>query len=313
MISIYKTNDKNGLVRSDKIVENCWINLVAPTPEEIALVVKVTGVDEQFIIKILDDEETPRIDTSGNATLIVVDTPCFEDRHPKNRYITMPLGIIICSNNYFITVSLTENEILKDFTTGKIKNFFTFKKTRFTIQILLKISTTYLKYLTIINDEIESKEKVLYKSTGNQELINLLNTEKSLVYFITALKANEIILEKLIKGNIIPLFEDDADLLDDAIIENKQGLEMAILYREILSSMSDTYATIISNNLNSLMKFLAGITIIFSVPTMIASFLGMNVSFGKFGQSDYAFIIVIILSLILSIIIALFLKKKDML
>lgn len=313
MIKIYKTNEKNIMTEIENIEENCWIDLINPTADEITDVIEATGIDSHLIIKILDDEEMPRIETSGNATLIVVDTPYFEDRRHKNKYSTHPFGIIISTNNYFVTISLKECEMLTDFITGKVKSFFTYKKTRFTIQLLLKISMAYQKYLKLINEDIEAKEKVLYKSTSNKELISLLNTEKSLVYFITALKANDIILEKLVKGNTIPLFEDDGDLLDDAIIENKQGMEMANIYREILSSMSDTYATIISNNLNQVMKFLAGITIIFSVPTMIASFLGMNVPLGHFGESDIAFMIIILLSLILSVAIALFLKKKDML
>lgn len=313
MMKIYKTNEQNILVETSNIEEHSWINLVNPTASEIANVTEVTGIDHELIIKILDDEEMPRIETSGNATLIVIDNPYFEDKRHKNKYSTHPFGIIISTNNYFVTISLKECDILNDFISGKVKSFFTYKKTRFTIQLLLRISMAYLKYLKLINEAIEEKEKVLYKSTSNKELISLLNTEKSLVYFLTALKANDIILDKLVKGNTIPLFEDDIDLLDDAIIENKQGIEMASIYREILSSMSDTYATIISNNLNVVMKFLAGITIIFSVPTMIASFLGMNVPLGHFGESNFSFIIIILLSLILAIIIALFLKKKDML
>ena len=153
----------------------------------------------------------------------------------------------------------------------------------------------------------------MYKSTNNKELIDLLNIEKTLVYFSTSLKANDAVLEKLSKGNVITLYEDDSDLMEDAIIENKQAIEMANIYREILTSMTDTYATIISNNLNDVMKFLAGITIVFSIPTMVASFIGMNVPLGNIGSSKLSFILIILISFILSFIIAIILKKKNML
>ena len=145
------------------------------------------------------------------------------------------------------------------------------------------------------------------------ELIELLNVEKTLVYFTTSLKANDVVLEKLSKGNILKLYADDESLMFDAIIENKQAIEMSNIYREILTSMTDTYATIISNNLNDIMKFLAGITIVFSVPTMVASFIGMNVPLGNIGASSYSFILIIAFSVILSLIIAFILKRKNML
>lgn len=137
--------------------------------------------------------------------------------------------------------------------------------------------------------------------------------KKTLVYFSTSLKANDVVLEKLAKGNVLTLYEDDMDLLEDAMIENKQAIEMASIYREILTSMTDTYATIISNNLNDVMKFLAGITIVFSIPTMVSSFIGMNVPLGDMGKSNISFILIIAFSFVLSIIIAIILKKKNML
>ena len=180
---------------------------------------------------------------------------------------------IITNNDYLITISIRKSDFLNDFGNGLVNDFFVYKKTR----------------------------------------INLLNIEKSLVYFITSLKGNDVVLEKLARGNILNMYEEDADLLEDAIIENKQGIEMANIYREILTSTTDTYATIISNNLNVIMKFLAGITIVFSIPTMIASFLGMNVPLGDVGTNDFSFIWLVILSILLSIIVAIILKKKNML
>ena len=203
--------------------------------------------------------------------------------------------------------------MLNDFKRNIVKDFRTAKKTRFLIQILLKSASSYLKALKEVNNDIEAKEKVLKKSTENKDLVELLETEKTLVYFITSLKANDAVLEKLSKGIVLPLYEGDLDLLEDAIIENKQAIEMAGIYRDILSSITDTYATIISNNLNIAMKFLAAATIVLSIPTMISSFLGMNVPLGAIGKVSNAFIIIILLAVIVSLIVALLLKRKNML
>lgn len=312
MINIY-TTDNNGVNEVNELKKECWINLTNPTIEEIKKVSKETRTDEDLIVKLMDTEELPRIEVGNNATLIVVDTPYVTDTRYKHKYNTEPLGIIINNDGYIITVSLKQQLILDDFKENKVKNFDASKKTKFLIQILLKVSSAYQKELMSINDYMNKKEKILYKSTNNKELIDLLNVEKTLVYFSTSLKANDVVLEKLSKGNVVTLYEDDNDLMEDAMIENKQAIEMSNIYREILTSMTDTYATIISNNLNDVMKFLAGITIVFSIPTMVASFIGMNVPLGDIGTSPVSFGLIIIFSFVLSIIIALILKKKNML
>ena len=313
MINIY-TNDTSGKLKElKKLEKDCWIDLINPSNEEIIDVSKKTNTDIDLLMKLTDDEELPRIEIGENATLIVVDTPYITDTKYKHKYNTDPLGIIINNNGYFIKISLKKQSLFNDFKNNKVKNFDIKKKTKFVIQILLKTSAIYQKELTSINDYINKKEKTLYKSTDNKELIDLLNIEKTLVYFSTSLKANDVVLEKLSKGNIITMYEEDNNLMEDAMIENKQAIEMANIYREILTSMTDTYATIISNNLNDVMKFLAGITIVFSIPTMVASFIGMNVPLGSIGTSNISFILIIIISFILSIIIAIILKKKNML
>ena len=312
MINIY-TTDNNGVNEVNELKKECWINLTNPTIEEIKKVSKETRTDEDLIVKLMDTEELPRIEVGNNATLIVVDTPYVTDTRYKHKYNTEPLGIIINNDGYIITVSLRQQLILDDFKENKVKNFDASKKTKFLIQILLRVAGIYQKELMSINDYMNKKEKILYKSTNNKELIDLLNVEKTLVYFSTSLKSNDVVLEKLSKGNVVALYEDDNDLMEDAMIENKQAIEMSNIYREILTSMTDTYATIISNNLNDVMKFLAGITIVFSIPTMVASFIGMNVPLGEMGTSNISFVLIIIFSFVLSIIIALILKKKNML
>ena len=260
-----------------------------------------------------DEEELPRVEQSGNATLIVIDTPYLEDGETSHIYNTYPLGIIITNNNYVITISPKKIPLLNDFIKNNVKNFNTAKKVRFLIQILLKTSNYYQRALKQVNRDIEKKEEVLQKSTENKDLLDLLEIEKTLVYFITSLKANDLVLEKLSKGTIFNLYEDDLDLLEDAIIENKQAIEMSSIYRDILSSITDTYATVVSNNLNNVMKFLAGATIVLSIPTMISSFMGMNVPLGSFATMGEAFLLLTFISVILSLIIAIILKKKNML
>lgn len=313
MMKIFNTNVKTGEFNQIKDVrKGCWIDLIKPNDEDIKLLTDSLGVDTSFISYILDDEEQPRIDVDpdNGIKMIFVDVPIKEKKHVIS---TIPLAILIIKEDYIVTISLEENEVLKDFKMSKVKEFFTYKKSRFTIQILYRTATLYLRYLRSINKEIERAENKMLKATNNQDLANLLSIEKSLVYITTSLKSNEIVLEKILKGNVIGFYEEDAELLEDAIVENKQCIEMANLYREILSSTTDSFATIISNNLNTMMKFLAGITIVFSIPTMVASFMGMNVYMGNFGEFKYAFIILVAISLILSLIVAWILKKKNML
>ena len=314
MIKIFKNEiDDEKVVKIDKIEDNCWINLVNPNVKEIKYVVDTLGIDEDLITKVLDEEELPRIEKTDNATLIVVDGPFMEDASIKNRYTTYPLGIIICNDLHVITVSLKEFSVLKEFESGKVKTFYTYKKSRFLIQLLLKMASYYLKVLNLVNADIRKREKVLYHSTSNKQLVELLDIEKTLVYFITSLKANDVVLDKLSKGNVVELYEEDVELLEDTIVENKQGIEMCTIYKEILSSITDTYATIVSNNLNVVMKFLAGITIVLSIPTMISSFLGMNVPLGVFATNQYSFSIICFLSFLLAIVVAWMLKNKNML
>lgn len=313
MLKIYKTSTiEKKTKKAKKMTADCWIDLIVPTTDEIDKVATRTGVDKELILKLLDTDELPRVEQEDNATLVVIDIPYLE-KTSEHRYKTYPLGIIITNNNYIITVSVKKTTLLNDFKRNVVKDFRTAKKTRFLIQILLKSASNYLKALKEVNNDIEAKEKVLKRTTENKDLVELLETEKTLVYFMTSLKANDVVLEKLAKGIVLPLYEGDLDLLEDAIIENKQAIEMTGIYRDILTSITDTYATIISNNLNIAMKFLAAATIVLSIPTMISSFLGMNVPLGKTFSGNNTFILVLIVSILISLLVAFLLKKKNML
>ena len=316
MLKIYNTNSKTGEIETiKKIKKGCWIDLVKPNEDDIRFLTDSLEVDTSVISYILDDEEQPRIDydEDNDIRMIIIDVPI---RERKNNFVsvsTIPLAILIIKDSYVVTVSLDESDPIKDIKKNKIKEFYSFKKTRFILQIFYYTATSYLKYLRNLNKQIENAEVKMLKATSNRDLANLLNIEKSLVYIMTSLKSNEIVLERVLKGNIVTLYEEDNELLEDAIIENKQCIEMANLYREILSSTTDSYATIISNNLNTIMKFLAGITIVISIPTMVASFMGMNVPLGPLVDNNYAFIILICLSVLLSLLVAYILKKRNML
>lgn len=309
MIEIFKTVDER-LITLDSFEEGAWINLVNPTEEEVAHVSSSLNLDSDYIKAALDEEESSRIETDEGCTLIIVDIPIAEGNGNSSKFITIPLGIIM-NEGYIITVCLKENQITKEFIEKKVKGFFTFKKTRFFLQILYRNSIKYLSYLKQIDKLSHIIESKLHKSTKNKELIQLLELEKSLVYFSTSLKANELILEKMLRTDIIKKYPDDAELLEDTIIENKQAIEMARIYSDILSGTMDAFASVISNNLNIVMKFLASVTIVMAIPTMIASYFGMNVQV-PMANNPFAFPIIITISVTLCTMAALFMARKKM-
>ncbi len=225
---------------------------------------------------------------------------------------TMPIGIIFVRDDYIITVSLKQNDIIQNLTKNKMKNIITYKKSRFLFQIMLINASYYLTYLKQINKETEIAESTLKTSMKNRELLKLLSLEKSLVYFTTSLKSNEVVMEKTLRGKILKLYDEDEDILEDAIIENKQAIEMSGIYRDILNGTMDAYASIISNNLNGVMKFLTSITIILAIPTLISSLWGMNVPV-PLQNHPYGFPILAVVCIVVTSLSILILRKKDLL
>lgn len=313
-MKIYRTVDEQGFFREQtKLEKGCWINLINPTAQEINTLCNSIGVREEFIRYPLDQEEKARIDVEDDQTLIVIDLPTVEKNDGEiEGFTTIPIGMIVVRDDYFITVCTAESPILKEFIDCRVKGFFTFKKTRFILQILYKTAVYYLNYLKFINRETDKAENRLQKSMRNQELIRLLELEKSLVYFTTSLKSNEIVMEKLMRSKFIKMYEEDEDILEDAIIENRQAIEMGTIYRDILSGTMDAYASVISNNLNIVMKFLASVTIVISIPTIVSSIWGMNVAGLPFANDAFGFIKVMGIAFLTSLIAWIWLKKKDM-
>ena len=317
MLKIYCTDIETNVFEEIKeFKKGSWINLTNPSEAEIKKVCENINIQEGFIRDALDFEEKARIDTEedDSTTLFVVDVPIIENdkEHDENDiYTTMPLGMIFVRDDYFITVSLRKNKVIESFEKMKIKNFVTYKKSRFLFQILYLNASLYLTYLKQINKETEIAEYILKNSMRNKELLKMLNLEKGLIYFMTSLKSNEVVMEKTLRGRIIKLYEDDEDILEDAITENRQAIEMAKIYSDILNGSMEAYGSIISNNLNGVMKTLTSITIVLAVPTMISSFWGMNVSL-PFEHSPFGFAIMIIIALLTTILVTWWLKKKDM-
>lgn len=312
MVKIFKTTE-SGVLQIENFESGCWVAMTNPTAEELHEVATRYDIDATDMRAPLDEEERSRIDVEDNYTLILVDIPTIEERNEKDWYGTIPLSIVLC-NDTIITVCLEDTPVLTAFMDGRVRNFYTHMKTRFIFQILYRNATLYLNYLRIIDRRSDSIEQKLHEATRNKELIELLELEKSLVFFTTSLKANEIVLEKLLKFSAIKKYPEDEDLIEDVIVENKQAIEMANIYSGILNGTMDTFASVISNNQNSVMKFLTTITIVLSIPTMIASFYGMNVkSFSMpFADSEWGFPIVIGISLIISLIIVFIFRKKDL-
>ncbi|MBC8570102.1 magnesium transporter CorA family protein [Zongyangia hominis] len=307
MLSFYKTVN-NRIQQIPQAEDGCWISAISPTEEEVAFLVGDLGVDQEFVRAALDEEETSRIEKEEEQTLVIVDYPT-QQTETENTilYSTMPMGIII-TEKMVITVCLRENPVISEMANGLVKNVQTHLKTRFLLTCLLRIAVRYLQYLKQIDKISHYVEQQLHKSMRNKELIQLLGLEKSLVYFSTSLKSNEMTLEKVMRGRIIKLYEEDEDLLEDVLIEIRQAIEMCNIYSSILSGTMDAFASIISNNLNIVMKVLTCITIVMAVPTIVSSFYGMNVPNIPFPNFWFPIAVSIVLMLIVTVILI----KKDM-
>lgn len=292
----------------------CWVSLVAPGEAEINRISNKYNLDIDALKAALDADERSRIETEDNYTMILVNIPTIEDETDKELYSTIPLAIIVV-DDAVITVCSEDTPILRQFANGKVRDFYSNMKSRFILQILYKTSSLFLAYLRNIDRKSDNVENELHKSQKNKELIELLKLEKSLVYFTTALRSNEAILEKMLRLEIIKKYPEDVDLLEDVIVENKQAIEMANIYSGILSGTMDAFASVISNNLNIVMKVLSVITIVLSIPTLIFSAYGMNMNPAgmPFSQSPWGFLIVIVLSVLVSVIAMLVFMKSKML
>ncbi|MDR7867986.1 MAG: magnesium transporter CorA family protein [Sporomusaceae bacterium] len=298
MLRIYKTNCETLRELSLAALEKgAWLNLTAPDADELAAVADLTGVPPDALRAALDEEERSRVEIEDNYILVITNVPTLRDSYS---YDTLPLGIVL-TKDHFITVCLESHQVLEEFAAEGPRTFSTYKKTRFLFQILYKSAILYLKYLKQINRRTDEIERDLRQSVKNQEIFQLLELQKGLTYFTASLRSNGIVLERLLRlrsnrelQHLIAMYEEDEDLLEDVIIENKQAIEMVEMYSNVLSGMMGAFTSIISNNLNLVLKFLAAVTILLAIPTMVASFWGMNVGGLPFsGENGFAIVLLI--------------------
>ncbi len=313
MISLYKTD--NGIIREvSQFNSDIWIKMTSPTPEETNQISQKYNIDLDHINAALDNDESARIEIEDDYTLVLVDIPVNEKRGEHNEYTTIPLGVVLCED-VIITVCAKDTQILKSFTQKKVKEFSTKKRIRFLYQILLYIATEYQTDLRKIDKKRTEIERHISDITQDSELIELHELESNLVYFATSLRANGLILERLTRYTRIKQYPEDRELLEDVIIENKQAIEMTQIYRDIINGTRELLSTVINNRLNNVMKYLASITIVMAIPTIISGLFGMNVSGDgiPFSGSPWGFAIISGITLIICIITLLVLKKRKML
>ena len=309
----YFMTDNQVIHEEEKLQDGVWVRMISPTQEECEEIADVLNVDIDDIKAALDEEESSRIELQDGYTLILVDVPTTEIRHDKQSYTTIPLGIIL-TQDVIVTVCTEDTPVLKNFVINRVKEFSTKKRLRFVYQILYRTATIYQTNLRIIDKRRTEIEERIGQHTEDVDLIDLHELESTLVYFATSLRANGVVLDRLTRYKRLEQYPEDTDLLEDVIIENKQAIEMANIYSGILGGTMDTFASVISNNQNLVMKFLTTVTIVMSVPTMISSFYGMNVNVAgmPFARSPYGFPIIIGCSVIVCLIIAWIFSKRDL-
>lgn len=313
MINIYKTD--NGIISEiDTYESGSWIQLTTPTLEECDEISKRYNMDRNDVRAALDDEESSRISLEDDYTLILVDIPSAETRNNRNSYTTIPLGILI-TEEVIITVCSEETAVLRTFVDNRVREFSTKKQMRFTYQILYNVCMVYQSLLRSIDRKRTAIEERINENTEDVDLIDLHELESNLVYFATSLRANGVVLDRLTRYGRLKQYEEDQELLEDVIIENKQAIEMTSIYRDIINGTRELLSSVINNRLNNVMKYLAAITIVMSIPTIISGLWGMNVS-GKwmpFSDTPFGFGIICILTLIICIVVMIVLRKREML
>lgn len=310
MISYFKS--ENGRVQTvDGIESGCWVDVLEPTAEERMWLQEELQIVPEFVRSAFDDEETAHVDFDEDTgqVLVIVDCPYVEDEKDAVdasiiQYDTHPLSFIFVPElEYFVTLSLRRNDTISDFAHGKYRDVHTGRRTRFLLQILLRVAQRYLICLRSINRQIRESERSLRKTMSNNELIKMLGLEKSLVYFSTSLKGLESTATRIGNGRMLDLYEDDHELLDDVKIEIQQAMEMCTIYTYILNGITDTFSSVISNNLNITMRTLTVITLVLAIPTIIFSFYGMNVDLPLDMNWLFPFAFAIVISIIAAILL----------
>ena len=313
MINIYRP-DNRIISEIDQFDTGAWVKLTAPSLEECAEISDRFHMDIADVRAALDDEESSRINLEDEYTLILVDIPSAEMRNNRHSYTTIPLGILI-AEDVVITVCAEETAVLRSFVEQRVRDFSTKKQMRFTYQILYNACMVYQSLLRSIDRKRTEIEERIDQNTEDVDLIDLHELESNLVYFATSLRANGVVLDRLTRYGRLRQYSEDQELLEDVIIENRQAIEMTQIYRDIINGTRELMSTVINNRLNNVMKYLAAITIVMSIPTIISGLWGMNVG-GKwmpFSSTPHGFAIICVITLLLCIVVMLWLRKKKML
>ncbi|EIA20947.1 magnesium transporter CorA family protein [Listeria fleischmannii] len=315
MIEVFSTDKKHTMKKLQDVQDGCWIKITSPTQTEIEDISNRFHIPKHYFHDALDEEERSRIelkrgDADKSHSLVIVDCP-YEtiDEMGYTMYETMPIGIILVEN-VFITISLREVPVLTAIIEKPLDTYDTSLHTRFLLQILYAVSYFYLNYLNKLIRLMNTLEGKIKQSMKNEQLYAFMAIQKSLVFFATALQSNKAILDKMQDVEHFMQNEANHDLLRDVVIENKQAIAMTDTYTQIISGMSDIFSSVISNNLNMVMKFLTSFTIILSLPTIVGSIYGMNVSL-PFAHEAHAFSGIMIFTIILTLIVTvIFWRKK---
>lgn len=313
MIGKYIT--ENGVLKEiDDYQVGMWITLTAPSQDESLEIAKRYHIDLADVRAALDEEESSRVDVNDDYVLVLFDIPTVEIRHNQEAYTTIPLGII-WTEEAIITVCSVETPVIKHFMINRIKDFTTKKQVRFTYQILYRTSTLYQSYLRIIDRKRLEMEERMGGATEDSDIINLHELESTLVYFDTSLRANRMIVDRLTRYSGVKKYPEDQELLDDVIVEHLQAIEMTQIYRDIIKGTRELMSTVIDNRLNNIMKYLAAITIVMSIPTIISGIYGMNVAgeWMPLSTTPYGFYIICGITMVICVIVWWVLRKRKML
>lgn len=313
MVKYYKTEDRR-IHEEESAHDGVWIQMVNPSVSEGQMIADLLGIDIQDVMAALDEEESSRVELEDGYTLIIVDIPSAEIRHEKESYTTVPLGIILTSDE-IVTVCTEDTPVLQAFLNNRVKEFSTKKKLRFVYQILYRIAVLYQSDLRIIDKMRTEIEERVGDDTEEVDLIALHELESTLVYFATSLRANDVVLDRLTRYKRLEQYPEDKELLDDVIVENRQAIEMTTIYRDIINGTRELLSSVIDNRMNSIMKSLTVVTIIMAIPTVISGIYGMNVNASgvPLAASTHGFAIICGIMVVICVLLLLWLRKKRIL
>lgn len=313
VVRYFKTDDQ--IIHEEKKLEDgVWVQMIKPTPDECAKMAELLNVDVEDIQAALDVEESSRIELQDGYTLILVDIPTVEIRHEKQSYTTIPLGIIL-TQDIIVTVCTEDTHVLKNFVENRVKEFSTKKRLRFVYQILYRTASIYQINLRVIDKKRTEIEERIGKHMEDMDLIDLHELESTLVYFATSLRANGVVLDRMTRYKRLEQYPEDKELLGDVIVENRQAIEMTSIYRDIINGTRELMSSVLDNRLNNVMKYLASITIVMAIPTVISGIYGMNVDerWMPLAHTPHGFLIICVIILLICAVTMFFLRKKKML